>query len=445
MKMNARIGTLILIGCALAGASVTAQKTQSSRPAAPRSMREVNEETKPTVAKTTAIVGATLIDGRGGAPIIDSVVVVRGEQILAAGSRASVPVPKDAEVIQAKGLSILPGLIDSHFHLDGDDPLPPLYLSHGITSVRDPGAWIEAYDAVRKSDQAIPRLFLAGPHLDNAPPAYPHDAFIARDPEETRLAVNRFIDQGASVIKVYFRLPLGLIRIAAETAHARGVPVTSHLEIVDAGDAVRAGVDGVEHITSFGTALLPLREAEKYRQSILADNNARREGRYKAWSEIDLNSPRVGPLLELLAQRGTFISPTLAVFEKQKGDSGATEMHVRAFAQMLKFVGMAKRAGAHIVTGSHSSVPHAERGWAFQRELELLVESGLTPMQAIQAATMENARFFRITDRLGSIEAGKLADLILVESDPSKDIGAMRRIKRVMLNGNWIAPSSQTK
>ncbi len=438
MNMKPRIFTLLLTFCALA--SVAAQNSPLLR-----SLREVNDVAKPVAAKSIAIVGATLIDGRGGVPVADSIVVVRGEKIIAAGSRGSVSVPKGAEIIEAKGLSILPGLIDSHFHLDGDDPLPSLFLSHGVTSVRDPGAWIEAYDAVRKSDQAIPRLFLAGPHLDNAPPAYPHDAFIVRDAEETRLAVNRFIDQGASVIKVYFRLPLGLIRVAAETAHARGVPVTSHLEIVDAADAIRAGVDGVEHITSFGTSLLPLREAEKYRQSILADNNGRREGRYKAWSEIDLNSPRVGLLLKLIAQRGTFISPTLAVFEKQKGDSGATEMHVRAFAQMLKFVGLAKRAGAHIVTGSHSSVPHAERGWTYQREMELLVESGLTPMQAIQAATMENARFFRITDRLGSIEASKLADLILVADDPSKDIGAMRRIKRVMLNGNWIVPGSQTK
>jgi imidazolonepropionase-like amidohydrolase len=311
--------------------------------------------------------------------------------------------------------------------------------------VRDPGAWIEAYDGARRSGQPLPRLFLAGPHLDSAPPAYPHDAFIVRDPEETRIAVNRFVDQGASVIKVYFRLPLGLIRVAVETAHARGVPVTSHLEIVDAADAIRAGVDGVEHITSFGTALLPLREAEKYRQSVLADNNARREGRYKVWSEIDLEAPRVRTLLELIAGRGTFISPTLAVFERQSGDKDTKEMHVRAFGRMMKFVGMAKRAGAHIVTGSHSSVPHAERGWAYQRELELLVASGLTPMEALMGGTLENARFFRITDRLGSIEAGKLADLILIDGDPLKDIAAMRRVNRVMLNGRWIEQTSKEK
>jgi imidazolonepropionase-like amidohydrolase len=120
-------------------------------------------------------------------------------------------------------------------------------------------------------------------------------------------------------------------------------------------------------------------------------------------------------------------------------------MHVDAFNQMLKFTGMIKRAGGRVAAGSHSSVPHAERGWAYQRELELLVTSGFTPLEALSAATMENARFFRIGDRLGSIEPGKLADLILVEGDPSKDITAMRRIKRVMLNGNWIASEVPAK
>jgi imidazolonepropionase-like amidohydrolase len=430
--MRIRILLLLLI---VASARADAQR--------PVSMREVNEVAKPATNQTIAIAGATLIDGRGGPPVNDAVVIAQGEKIIAVGARAAVAIPKDAAIIEAKGLTLLPGLIDAHFHLDGDEGLPSLYLSHGVTSVRDPGAWIEAYDGARQSGQPLPRLFLAGPHLDNAPPAYPHDAFIVRDAEETRIAVNRFVDQGASVIKVYFRLPLGLIRIAVETAHARGAPVTSHLEIVDAADAIRAGVDGVEHITSFGTALSPLREAEKYRQAMLADNNARREGRYKVWSEIDLDAPRVQPLLELIAQRGTFISPTLAVFEKQAGDKGATETHVRAFNQMLKFTGMVKRAGGRVVVGSHSSVPHAERGWAYQRELELLVAAGLSPMEALVAGTMENARFFRIADRLGSVEVGKLADLVLIDGDPLKDIAAMRRIKRVMLNGKWVELASE--
>jgi imidazolonepropionase-like amidohydrolase len=113
-------------------------------------------------------------------------------------------------------------------------------------------------------------------------------------------------------------------------------------------------------------------------------------------------------------------------------------MHVLAFKQMESFVGRVYRAGAHVVVGSHSDVPHAKRGWAYQRELELLVESGLTPMQAIVAGTLENARYFRASDRLGSVEAGKLGDLVLVEGNPLKNISDMRRIKRVMLNGEWV-------
>jgi imidazolonepropionase-like amidohydrolase len=323
--------------------------------------------------------------------------------------------------------------------------LPALYLTHGITSVRDPGQWTEAYDTVLASGAAVPRLFLCGPHLDSPPPAYPADSFIVRDAEETRRAVNRFADAGASAIKVYFRLPLALITVATETAHARGLPVTSHLEIVDAADAIRAGVDGVEHATSFGTALLPLRDAEKYRQAVLADNNARAEGRYRTWNTIDLDTPRARALFQLIVERGTVLSPTLAVFERQPGDKDTTEVHVQAFRRMEAFVGRAHRAGAHVVVGSHSDVPHAQRGWAYQRELELLVESGLTPMQALVAGTMENARFFRVTDRLGQIAAGMLADLVLVAGDPLRNISDMRRVTRVMLNGKWVVDAGGGK
>jgi imidazolonepropionase-like amidohydrolase len=288
-------------------------------------------------------------------------------------------------------------------------------------------------------------LFLCGPHLDSPPPAYPTDSFIVRDAEETRIAVNRFVDDGASAIKVYFRLPLALVKVAIETAHARGVPVMGHLEIVDARDAIRAGIDGIEHATSFGTALLPLRDAEKYRQAVLADNNARRDGRYKVWDSIKFDTPQARDLFKLIADRGVIVSPTLAVFERRSGDKDTSDYHVNGFKQMEVFVGLAHKAGARIVVGSHSDVPHAKRGWAYQRELELLVESGLTPMQAIVAGTMENARYFHITDRLGSVEAGKQADLVLVEGDPSKNISDMRRIKRVMLNGVWQQAEGESK
>jgi imidazolonepropionase-like amidohydrolase len=436
-------GLCVLLTVVFLGGVVFAQR-QASR--APQSTpREVNQVERPAPNHIVAILGATLIDGRGGPPVRDAVVIIRGEQIAAVGTRTSVTIPPNAEVFDAKGLTLLPGLIDAHFHIDGDDPLPALYLSHGITSVRDPGQWIEAYDVARKGPAPVPRLFLCGPHLDSPPPAYPTDSYIVRDAEETRLAVSRFADDGASAIKVYFRLPLALIRVAIETAHSRGIPVMGHLEIVDAGDAIRAGIDGIEHATSFGTALLPLRDAEKYRQAVLADNNARKEGRYQVWNSLNFDTPRARALFKLIVDHGTFVSPTLAVFERQTGDKDTTEMHVHGFKQMETFVRLVHAAGAKIVVGSHSDVPHAKRGWAYQRELELLVESGLTPMEAIVAGTMENARYFRIAERLGSVESGKLADLVLVEGDPLKDISNMRQVKRVMLNGRWIESGSEDK
>jgi len=429
----------------LSGSFLLSAQTTQSNSSAQRSLREVNQVARPEATSIIAIMGATLIDGRGGPAISDSVVLVRGERIEAVGTRASVKLPPEAELIDAKGLTLLPGLIDSHFHIDGDDPLPALYLSHGITSLRDPGQWIEAYDAARKAAAPVPRLFLCGPHLDSPPPAYPSDSYIVRDADETRLAVNRFVDDGASAIKVYFRLPLALIKVAIETAHSRGVPVMGHLEIVDARDAIKAGIDGIEHATSFGTSLLPLRDAEKYRQSVLANNSARSEGRYLVWNSIDLNSEQARALFKLIVDRGVVVSPTLAVFERQPGDKDTTDVHVHAFKQMETFVGLAKKAGAKIVVGSHSDVPHAKRGWAYQRELELLVDSGLTPMEAIVAGTIENARYFHIEDRLGSVERGKIADLVLVEGDPLKDISNMRRVKRVMLNGKWQKAESESK
>lgn len=400
--------------------------------------QEVNAIARPDPTRTVAIAGATLIDGRGGPALQDAMVIVRGERVLAAGPRGSITAPAGAEIVDGTGLCVLPGLIDVHFHIDGDDSLPARFLTHGVTSLRDPGQWFNAYDAARSAAAPVPRLFLTGPHLDWPPPAHPEAAQIVLDAAEARIAVAGLVQEGASAIKAYFRLPVGMIAVVASAAHDRGVPATAHLEIVDARDAIHAGLDGVEHVTSFGTALVPPQRAEAYRQAVLANNAARVEGRYKLWSEVSVGSSRADQVLQLLVDRQTFFAPTLAVFERRSGDPGASAMHVRAFANMMAFVGRAGQAGVRIVVGSHSDVPHAARGWAYQRELELLVESGLSPMQAIVAGTLESARFLWAAHRLGTIEPGKLADLVLLKGNPLVDLGAMRRVSRVMLNGVWV-------
>jgi imidazolonepropionase-like amidohydrolase len=385
---------------------------------------------------TIIIAGARLIDGRGGPPIEDSVVVIEGDRIVSAGAKRSVR-PPAGETFDASGLTLLPGLIDAHFHR-GRPELASMFLYNGVTSVRDPGAWNQSYDPVKALGRPIPRLFLTGPHLDTAPAAYPQNSVLVNDPEEARAVVHRFVDEGATALKVYFRLPLATIRAVCEAAHQRNVPVTAHLEIVRADDAVEAGLDGIEHVTSVGTTIAEPMEAERFRQAVTADNKARNEGRYQLWSKIDFESPRVTRLIDLLVRRGVFFSPNLAVFERRAGERGATEMHATACENMRRFTGMARKAGVRVVVGSHSNVPYAETGWAYHREMELMVESGMSPMEVLVGATLDNARFFRADARIGSIEPGKLADLILIEGDVLSDISSMRRIRRVMLNGKWI-------
>jgi imidazolonepropionase-like amidohydrolase len=434
------VSTIILISCNAVNKSTREPIDTKSRII----IHELNEKELTKGDKIIALIGATLIDGNGGEPIQNSCVVIRNNKIELVGKVDEVVVPKGAEILKVNGLTILPGLIDSHYHNENSQDMPGLILSHGITSIRDPGDWIENYRGVRSSGKPIPRLFLTGPHINTYPPAYPEDAIIVQDAEEGRLAVNQLVSQGVTAIKVYFGLPVGIIKEICAEAHIYGLPVTAHLEITNAMDAINAGLDGIEHITSFGTVLLPPMEAEKYKQKVLADNDARKRGRYEVWNSLHLeNNNRTDSLIKFLSKHKTFVTPTLAAFEKQadKGDS----IEVNGFRNMVKFTGLAKKGGVRIVLGSHTWGPYAETGFAHFREMELFQKAGLTPMEIIVSATMENARFFRIDERLGSIEKGKLADIILVEGDPLKDISAMSKVRKVMLNGVWVSPDKKIK
>ncbi|HEY5402546.1 MAG TPA: hypothetical protein VIK24_06735, partial [Pyrinomonadaceae bacterium] len=138
MKKTQLLVTVVLLITLLMSNTVFGQGRQSVTKLSNTQLREINQIARPDQNRVVAIVGATLIDGRGGTPVIDSVVVISGEKIVSVGKRNGITIPSGAEIVDAKGLTLLPGLIDSHFHIDGDDPLPALYLTHGITSVRDP-------------------------------------------------------------------------------------------------------------------------------------------------------------------------------------------------------------------------------------------------------------------------------------------------------------------
>jgi len=436
MKMNSKLIAMLLGALIIFTQCESAQLPTKEANGPRKQLQELNTAEIQEGTGTSALIGATVIAGEQGAIIENATVIISGTKITEVGPSSEVSIPDGAERIDLQGKYILPGLFDAHFHL-GDEEMVTAFVNHGVTSVRDPGAWIETYRPLRQSGIHIPRLFLTGPHLDMYPPAYPNNSLLVRDKEEAAVAVNDFIAEGASAIKVYFRLPLGTIQTVCETAHAQGVPVTAHLEITNAKNAIQVGLDGIEHVTSFGTALIHKRDAEDYRKRVLADNGARRRGRYEVWNSINLQDTQyLNPLTREIVDHGTFISPNLAVFERQsdRGDS----VEVQGFQHMMDFVGHLHRAGAKIVVGSHTWVPYSLKGQAYAREMELMVKSGMSAAAVIEGATILNAKFFRVEERLGSIEAGKLADVIVLENNPLEDITTMYNIERVMLNGNWV-------
>lgn len=381
----------------------------------------------------TAIVGATLIDGTGGPPVPNSVVLIRDARIEAVGPRSQIEIPSDAERVDASGLYLLPGLMDAHFHTNRPDRIDAL-LDGGVTSFRDPGKHLKPYEDWLRADRPLPRAFLTGPHFDQTPHAYPQNAVDLQTQDAVNAEVDRVVERGASAVKIYFRLPVALIRAAAQRGDHHGIPVTAHLELVRAEDAIRAGLDGIEHITSLGTTLADEADARTFEKGVDNDNAFRGNGRYWLWNRLQFEgNSQVRPLLDLMVEQGTYLTPTLIPFEVQPGDDDATPEKLAAFAKMMEFTAIAHRAGVPVIASSHGPTPEANH-----HELELLVEAGLSPMEAIRSATGAAAPFFGAAERLGAIQKGKAADIVLLSEDPLANISAVRAVERVMLAGMWV-------
>ncbi|BCS32008.1 imidazolonepropionase [Luteitalea sp. TBR-22] len=411
--------------------------------------RTVVAQAQPSSGTTTVLEAPRLFDGTRLAVTGGARVLLRGGRVVAAGPAASVPVPAGAAVTRVDDGTILPGLVDCHYHIESDPALALRQLAHGVTAFRDPGEWMEMHAPLRAliASEGLPgpRLFLTGPHLDGERPAYPEDSVVVRDGEEARRQVARAVREGATAIKLYFRLPMGAAVAAIEACRLHGVPSTAHLEILDARLLLEAGLTGVEHVTSFGTSVAAPMAAERYRQAVLADNDARRDGRYALFAEADLDGPQARRLYEVVERTRPFVDATLAVFEARPDDAAprgsalTPARRAEGFAKMQALVRRLHMHGARLVMGGHTEVPHAGRGEAPWRELELLVDSGLTPAQALRAATREGAAFLgRGAADLGAIRPGAAADVVVVEGDPTREIAAIRRVHTVVAAGRPV-------
>ncbi len=399
-----------------------------------------------------AVVGATLIDGTGGDAIPDATVLIDKGRIKQVGTRAQVDVPANATVIDAHGKTLLPGLWDMHAHYEQVE-WGPIYLAAGVTTARDVGNEFEYITAVRnalRDGHGIgPQLLLAGIVDGDGP----FSLGIARvnSPEQAREWVDRYHAAGFQQIKIYSSMKLENVAAVAAEAHRLGMTVTGHIPIdMNVFQGVEAGMDQVNHVQYIGDVVrkqLPENSSRLQRSETLADAN--------------LNSPEARKAIDFLKQHGTVVDPTLALMEMlftvgpdrpaasfEPGiDKAPPELreqlvsvgpgvnmlplYRKVFAKYVQIVGAMHRAGIPIVAGTDQTVP----GHSLQREIELYVQAGFTPMEAIQAATIVPARVMRVDKEVGTIEVGKRADLILTRANPLEDIRNIRTVEFVIANG----------
>ena len=428
----------------------------------------------------TVIKGARLIDGNGKAPIKKAVIVIDGEKIKSVFREGEAPIPSGAVIINAEGKSVLPGLIDVHVHFDGKpgagtspDEFGQVrrlhdlkaFLYSGVTTFKSLGDDPKMILGLRRRESVehriSPRIFAVG-RMFTAPGGHPAgtvfrdlpkdivdaNVFQVDTEEQVRTAINIQVADHVDGVKIIYdggspshpipRLKLELLRLIIAEAHGNNLIVSVHCgSAQDVRDSVLSGADGIEHAD----------------QEELADDT-----------------------LKMMAERGIFFTPTLVVFDQSakfyKGINLADDALVagcvspgllRGLSEnqaklMETYKNSRERAaiaeqrlataklntrralalGVRICTGTDAGNMGVFFGPALHQELVLMVEAGLTPMQAITAGTRNAAMYIGALDRIGTVEPGKLADLFIVDGDPSKDIKATNKIWMVIKGGQPI-------
>jgi imidazolonepropionase-like amidohydrolase len=422
MKSAILLGMLALAGCAAQGARTVEVSTERA-----------------------TVLRGRLIDGTGAAPVEDGVVVIRGERIACAGPASSCEIPADAETIDAAGGTIMPGLIDLHAHV-WDAGMLSMFLPAGVTTVRDLHNTFENLAILDAAAGPAPRLFRAGPLIDGRQ-TWP-GALVASDVPAAVRAVDSVTSRGVHVVKLYNGLSTEQVAAATAQARRRGTPVTADLlgSRVDALQALEAGVQGFEHAGGFSQAYRRMGgDPESFPlDSVRMDSLARAVVRARAY---------IVPTLIVAHQYAALARPSLAGVPLadrvpdhvhafwSRGDAAPPTMkHV--FDVHEKFAAHLTRRvaalGGRVGAGSDLPNPYVTPGGALHQELELLVGAGLTPLQAIRAATGGAADILGRAE-LGVLAAGKAADVIVVVGNPAADVRATRDV-RVVIRGGRVLP-----
>lgn len=408
-----------------------------------------------------AIRGARLFDPATGATFSDTTVVVSGNRIQAVGRDSEVQVPQGMRVIDARGKTLLPGLWDMHTHVSDDDGI--LNLAAGVTSVRDLANDTDQLLARKKrwdAGEALgPRVVLAG-FIDGPGPFAGPSKVLVDTEEEALAAVDRYAELGYVQVKLYSSLDPKLVPAIVQRAHERGLRVSGHIPNgMTAEQAVRVGFDEVQHANFFFL-------------NFLAGVDTRTPARFtevaKNAAELDFGSPRVRDFLALLKDRGTTWDPTIMIFEGMltarpgEVDPGFAAVADRlppqvrrgflagglnpgpdlekryrdSFAAMKKLVRTLHEAGIPIQAGTDNMA-----GFALHRELELYAEAGIPAPEVLRIATLGPVELYGLEKDLGTIAPGKLADLILVDGDPTTRIADIRRVVLTVKDGVLLDPA----
>jgi len=416
-----------------------------------------------------------LIDATGSPVQADMTVIVEGARISRIAKSDTVRVPKAARVVDGRGKYLIPGLWDMHVHenfgtwIPADEKITPvLFVVNGVTGVRDMGGDLETLKnwRARIADGKLlgPRMIISGPMLDGPVPQFPSSAPV-KDAAEGRRIVDELQKGGADFIKIQSLVPRDGYFAAAEEAKKNGIVFAGHApDKVRAVEASNAGQKSIEHLTGVFEGCSTVEE------ELMAA--PRGPGRGKFLSTYDPQRAKV--LIALFVKNQTWQVPTLYwergewLIERTSAGPDPLEKYapkawrVRAwpmftkgiekdwssdpfadrekfFQAELKMVGEMNRAGVPILAGTDTAAGvRVYPGFSLHEELELLVQAGLTPMEALQAATRNAGRYLGLADT-GTIEEGKRADLVLLDADPMVEIKNTRKIQSVVLAGRYFS------
>ena len=423
----------------------------------------------------------TVIDATGAEAKPDMTVVIRDGRIAELGRSGKIPPPKGARVVDASGKFLIPGLWDMHVHEWNKEAFFPLFIANGVTGVRDmfsPLPQIKQWRADVAAGTTIgPKIAAAaGIILDGPNPACAPCSIAVGNAAEGRKAVLTVKEMGSDFIKVYSMLPRDAYFAIADEAKRQNMIFAGHVpEFVSAGEASDAGQKSIEHLTGVLVACSAKEEElRKENEARLRADGFRGDTMTLEQSRAleSFDARQAAALFARFKRNGTWMCPTLSVLralafigdpdfrndprlkyiqnflKKQFWEDGfgfssrTAEDNARArrvFQKQIEVVGMMKRAGVDFIAGSDTANPYVFPGFSLHDELALLVQAGFTPMEALQAATRDPARYLGRLDSVGTIEKGKIADLVLLDANPLAEIGNTRKVNAVVVGGRLIA------